>query len=801
MSDKNYVDVLIVGAGLSGIGMACYLKKLQPTKSFALLEARAATGGTWDFFRYPGIRSDSDLHTFGYEFKPWLDKKAIARGPAILAYLRETAQEHQLEQAIRLNHKVESASFDSGAALWTVNVLRIDTQERFQMRSRWLISAAGYYRYDGGHMPEFAGMESFQGRIVHPQSWPQDLDYAGRKMVVVGSGATSITLVPALAEKAAHVTMLQRTPTYVMGLPSEDHIANWLNKWLPTSTAYALTRRKNMALARMIWNYCRKHPDKARARIRKFNARALPEGYPVDEHFNPPYNPWDQRLCLAPDGDFFKAIRKGKAEIVTDQIERFTADGVLLRSGKTVQADIVVTATGMNLLPFGGMQLQVDGVPVDLSNSVAFKGMMLSGIPNFGIIIGYTNASWTLKVGPLCEHFCRVLDYMDRHDQQICVPRLPSPDMPTRPLLDFGAGYVQRSLSALPRQGMRHPWLMSMDYREDIKVLRHGPVEDECLHFSKATQGVAEAFSDEDQFCDLPSGIRLCYRVQGDANATPLILVAGLGLQLQSWPAMLIQRLVDSGYRVITLDNRDVGRSSRATFRPMRSSDLLRSRFRDEAYAVEDMAKDVLGLMAHLHIETAHVVGMSMGGMIGQSMASMAPEKLLSLTSIFSTTGARSVGQPAFSTKLRLMKKSPRNRQEYIDNFASMMRHIGPPTFDRYEAKVRAQTGNSWDRGDGARAHHGVLRQIEAIMKSGDRTKALQKISTPTLVIHGDKDLMVHPSGGAATAKAIQGSTFVQLEGMGHFIPEHLVPKLVELIDGLARRSGHGGRLQEEQQA
>ncbi len=487
-SSAEHTDVLIVGAGLSGIGAAYYLQKELPSKSYVILEARDATGGTWDLFRYPGIRSDSDLHTFGYEFKPWVNDKAIAGADSILSYLRQAAAENGIDGKIRFQHKVLRAAWSSEEARWSVDVEQVATGDIKRMTCNWLFAAAGYYRYDEGFTPHFEGVEQFKGPVIHPQHWPEHLDYAGKRVLVIGSGATAVTLVPAMTDKAAHVTMLQRTPTYVMSLPAEDPIANGLRKVLPAKMAYALTRRKNIALQRGVWRFCQKYPKAARGVIRYLNKKALPEGYPVDEHFNPPYNPWEQRLCAVPDGDLFRAIRRGKASVVTDHIQTFTEKGVALKSGRALEADIIVTATGLNLQLFGGIQLSVDGQAVDMSHQVAFKGMMLSGVPNFAFAIGYTNSSWTLKVGLLCEHFCRLLAHMDQHGQAICRPELPTPDMPTRPLLDFGAGYVQRAIKTLPRQGVGAPWLMSMDYRLDAQVLRDGPVEDPCLRFSTHTQ-------------------------------------------------------------------------------------------------------------------------------------------------------------------------------------------------------------------------------------------------------------------------------------------------------------------------
>lgn len=484
----EHTDVLIIGAGLSGIGAAYYLQRDQPGKSFVILESRGASGGTWDLFRYPGIRSDSDLHTFGYEFKPWVNDKAIADGPDILAYLRETAAENGIDRHIRYHRKVVSAAWSSADARWTVQVQHTDTGETHTIVCKWLFSAAGYYRYDQGFTPRFEGIEQFKGQVIHPQHWPEDLNYRGKRVVVIGSGATAVTLIPSMAKEAQHVTMLQRTPTYVMTLPAKDPIANLARKLLPADKAYAFARRKNIGLQRGIWRFCQKYPKAARRIIRFVNKASLPKDYPVDVHFNPPYNPWEQRLCAVPDGDLFKSIKAGKASVVTDHIDTFTAGGIRLKSGQELPADIIVTATGLNLQLFGGITLTVDGEPVDLSKKVAFKGMMLSDLPNFAFIVGYTNSSWTLKVGLLCEHFCRLLAHMDQHGHAVVRPRLPSPDMPTRPLLDFGAGYVQRALAHLPRQGTSGPWVMAMDPNHDAQVLRHGPIEDPCLVFDKAVR-------------------------------------------------------------------------------------------------------------------------------------------------------------------------------------------------------------------------------------------------------------------------------------------------------------------------
>jgi monooxygenase len=487
----EHLDVLVVGAGISGIGAGRYLTTELPATSFAVLEARAASGGTWDLFRYPGIRSDSDLHTFGYEFKPWRDEQSIADAPRILAYLRETITENGLDAHIRYHHRVLAASWSTADARWTVDVERTDTGERLQLSAGWLFCAGGYYRYDEGFTPVFPGRERFRGPIVHPQHWPEDLDYAGKRVLVIGSGATAVTLVPAMAETAGHVTMLQRTPSYVMPVPRNDALADRLRALLGEERAFALTRRKNIARGIGIWKFCQKYPKAARRLIRWVNTKQLPEGYPVDEHFNPPYDPWDQRLCAVPDGDLFRAIRNGTADVVTDRIETFTENGVLLASGRELEADVIVTATGLNVQAIGGISLTVDGEPVHLPDTVAYKGMMLSGVPNFALAIGYTNSSWTLKIGLLCEHFCRLLAYMDAHGYDVARPEPSDPDMPTRPFLDFAAGYIQRAVDQLPRQGDRMPWLTSMSYSSDVKLLRADSVTDPELHLSRASRPAA----------------------------------------------------------------------------------------------------------------------------------------------------------------------------------------------------------------------------------------------------------------------------------------------------------------------
>lgn len=480
----DHVDVLIIGAGLSGIGAACHLQRACPGKTFAILEARDAIGGTWDLFRYPGVRSDSDMFTLGYAFRPWQEAKAIADGPSILRYIRDTARDHGVDRAIRFHHKVERAAWSSADARWTVVARRTDTGEAVTLTCGFLFACAGYYRYDQGYRPRFEGEDRFRGRIVHPQHWPEDLDYTGKRVVVIGSGATAVTLVPAMAERAAHVTMLQRSPTYIVSVPARDRIADALRARLPPKVAYPLVRAKNVLVSMALYQLSRRAPGAMRALIRRGVVDNLPAGYDVDRHFKPSYQPWDQRLCLVPDADLFKAVSAGKADVVTDRIARFTETGIALASGAELPADLIVTATGLTLQMMGGATLAVDGKPVVPSETVGYKGMMLSGVPNFALALGYTNASWTLKCDLCAEYVCRLLDHMDARGFRSATPRAPDPGEPRAPFLDLASGYVQRSIDELPRQGARPPWRLHQNYLRDVHMLRHGALDDEGMAFA-----------------------------------------------------------------------------------------------------------------------------------------------------------------------------------------------------------------------------------------------------------------------------------------------------------------------------
>ncbi|MEU9837280.1 NAD(P)/FAD-dependent oxidoreductase [Streptosporangium sp. NPDC048047] len=542
----EHIDVLIVGAGLSGIGAAAHLRRECPRKSLAILESRGAIGGTWDLFRYPGIRSDSDMFTLGYSFRPWTDARSIADGPSIRSYVADTAREYGLGRHIRFHLRVTHASWSSETARWTVTAVRTgpgehgpghetghgaedgsghgtgggsgaghgkgsgegieegaeeasggdagrgpedgpggpgdsgDSGETVTLTCSFLMACTGYYRYDEGYRPALPGEHDFRGPIVHPQHWPDDLDHTGRRVVVIGSGATAVTLVPALAEKAEHVTMLQRSPTYVAAVPSRDRLADRIRRHLPARTAYRIVRWKNVLFSMAVYRLSRRRPKLVKALLRRGAAVALPAGFDVDTHFAPSYDPWDQRLCAVPDGDLFRAVREGRADVVTDHIERLTPDGVTLRSGRRLPADIVVTATGLNLLAIGGMRLSVDGRDVELPRTLAYKGMMLSGVPNFSLTVGYTNASWTLKADLVSRYVCRLLRHMDAHGHRAVTP--VAPDLEDRdalaPLIDLKSGYVLRSAGLLPRQGPEAPWRLYQNYLRDVRLMRSGPVTD-----------------------------------------------------------------------------------------------------------------------------------------------------------------------------------------------------------------------------------------------------------------------------------------------------------------------------------
>ena len=485
----EHVDVVVVGAGLTGISAGYHLQTMSPDRSYVILEGRDTLGGTWDLFRYPGIRSDSDMHTLGYSFKPWTAAKSIADGPSILQYVQDTSVEYGIDKSIRFKHLVTKAEWSTDEARWTVTATRKDTNETVQMSCNFLFMCSGYYSYKGGYTPEFAGLDRFKGQIVHPQKWPEDLDYAGKRIIVIGSGATAMTLVPAMAQTAAHITLLQRSPTYVVSRPDSDPVANRLRKFLPTKMAYSVTRLKNTTMQQIVYKRTRVKPLEIKALLLGGVRAELGPDYDVDKHFTPKYNPWDQRLCLVPNGDLFASIRSGKATMVTDTIANFTETGITLASGETLEADIIVTATGLNLVTLGEMDFVVDGKPVDFAKTWSYKGFGYSGVPNMGSVFGYINASWTLRADLICTYVCRLLNHMKETGTEICVPELreSDKDMPERPWIDsFTSGYMERSMHKFPRQSDREPWINPQNFKRDKKMFRKSPIEDGAMRFTKS---------------------------------------------------------------------------------------------------------------------------------------------------------------------------------------------------------------------------------------------------------------------------------------------------------------------------
>jgi len=475
---NEHVDVLVVGAGISGVSAAHHLQTQCPEKSFLILEGRDSIGGTWDLFKYPGIRSDSDMYTLGFSFRPWRDPKAIADGPSIMSYLRGAVEDGGLQDKIRFGRKVVKAQWSSQEARWELTVLNTQNKQEETLTCGFVHMCTGYYNYEQGHRPAFPGEKNFKGPVIHPQFWPVDLDYENKKVVVIGSGATAVTLVPAMAEKAAKVTMLQRSPTYIVSMPAENALANWARRNLPAKLAYGLTRWRNVLVNRLMFWYCRRFPEKAKKLLLKGVRAELPSGFDIEKHLTPHYNVWDQRVCLAPDGDFFTALRAGKADIVTDRIESFTKRGVKVASGAEIEADIIVSATGLDLQFFGGVNIQVDNKAVLAKDTITYKGMMFSGVPNFALSSGYTNASWTLKCDLTSAYVCRLLNHMDRKGYTEARPELDWAKMEVAPLLDFTSGYVVRKLDELPKQGTVTPWRLHQNYLLDIMMLRMGRVTD-----------------------------------------------------------------------------------------------------------------------------------------------------------------------------------------------------------------------------------------------------------------------------------------------------------------------------------
>jgi monooxygenase len=490
----EHLDVLIVGAGLSGVGAACHLKRLCPGKRVAILEGREALGGTWDLFRYPGIRSDSDMYTLGYNFKPWSDPQAIADGPSIRRYIEDTAREHGVDRLIRYRHRVLEADWCSASATWQLLVQRGDEAEPLRMSCQFLMMCTGYYRYEAGYTPDFAGREDFQGDFIHPQLWPEHFDPSGKRILVIGSGATAVTLVPALAERAARVTMLQRSPSYVINLPQRDGLSNALRRVLPETWVYRLARGRNVSLQLLFYRLAKACPNLVRRLLLGLARRQLGAGFDM-RHFSPAYKPWDQRVCAVPNGDLFRVLRQGKAAVVTAEIERFTAGGVQLKNGEELPADVIVSATGLQLQLFGGIAVRVDGAPFEAPRSMGYRGIMLRDLPNLAVILGYTNASWTLKADLSSEYFCRLIRHLDAIGMRQATPRDTTGDVRPAPFLDLKSGYIERAAHLLPAQGDRAPWRLHQNYALDLALLRYGKLEDGYLQFSQPSAAQDEALA------------------------------------------------------------------------------------------------------------------------------------------------------------------------------------------------------------------------------------------------------------------------------------------------------------------
>jgi cation diffusion facilitator CzcD-associated flavoprotein CzcO len=488
-ASSEHVDVLVVGAGISGIGAGYHLNTMCPSRTYAILEGRTDIGGTWDLFRYPGVRSDSDMHTLGFRFKPWTEAKAIADGPDILRYLHSTMNEFDIARHIRFGHLVKRAQWSSETSQWSVEVERVGTGDTVTFTCGFLFMCSGYYSYREGFTPEFPGRERFRGEVIHPQKWTNDVSYSGKRVVVIGSGATAITLVPAMAKDAAHVTMLQRSPTYIAARPDVDAFANALRKYLPSKIAYAITRLKNTKYQQLVYQRSRTHPDKVKEILLKGVREQLGPDYDIEKDFTPTYNPWDQRLCLAPNGDFFQAMRDGRASVVTDTIDTFDETGIVLSSGEHLDADVIVTATGLQLVTLGEVQFEVDGKPVDFAQTWTYKGVAYSGVPNLASSFGYINASWTLRSDLTCEYVCRLLNHMAKTGTTQCTPCLRDVDqnMPESPWIDsFSAGYMRRVMHLFPRQGNHAPWINPQNFARDKKMFRRAPLDDGAMQFTKA---------------------------------------------------------------------------------------------------------------------------------------------------------------------------------------------------------------------------------------------------------------------------------------------------------------------------
>jgi cation diffusion facilitator CzcD-associated flavoprotein CzcO/pimeloyl-ACP methyl ester carboxylesterase len=792
---SEHVDVLIVGAGLSGIGFASRLKREVPGKSFTVLESRGAVGGTWDLFRYPGIRSDSDMYTLGYSFRPWAGAKAIADGDSIREYIEATVADEGLEARIRLNHRVVSAEWSSDTALWTVTAVPTsdaeyrrddpasDAGQSITFTCSFLSVCSGYYRYDEGFTPAIEGADSFAGPIVHPQHWPADLDYEGKQVVIIGSGATAVTLVPSMAKSAAKVTMLQRSPTYIAPVPARDHLADRLRGKLPAQLAYDVVRAKNILFSMFTYQLSRRRPETMKALLRKSAVAKLPAGFAVDTHLAPSYEPWDQRLCAIPNGDLYRAISAGTADIVTDTISRITPDGIDLASGRSIPADVIVTATGLNLLVMGGMTLTVDGEPVEVGQTLTYKGMMLDGVPNFALTVGYTNASWTLKADLVAGYICRVLKYLDRTNLQWVAPKAPAgvADAELTSLIDLKAGYILRGADKLPRQGTGSPWRLHQNYVRDFALLRAGKLTDH-VRFGRRGQLVAagrDAAEARPDPLGLPgtghitvAGTRLRYRKTG--SGSPLLLLHGIGQSLDDWSEQ--HERLSARHTVYSVDLPGFAYSDRVSGRATLA----------KLAGILPAFLDALGVH-----EPLPVMGNSLGGAVAMKFAANHPDRVSALV----LANSAGFGQEV-TLVLRLLTVRPLAALLMRPDKAASLRTVQAVFYDK-ELVTDARVAHAFALSQRA-AHRqtvvdiardlGTIVGIRAAWRK-ELVDALAASDIPTLVVWGDHDHILPFSHlGAATAALPRAESHVFAK-TGHMPQIERPDEFAGVVEGfLARR-------------
>ncbi|ROQ37008.1 cation diffusion facilitator CzcD-associated flavoprotein CzcO [Frondihabitans sp. PhB188] len=758
----EHVDVVIVGAGLSGIGAASRLKRSLPGKSFLVLESRGAVGGTWDLFRYPGVRSDSDMYTLGYSFRPWTDAKAIADGDSIRDYIRDTVSDEGLADRIRLHHRVVSADWSSAEAQWTITA-RVTGDgeaalgdETVTVTCSFLSVCSGYYRYDEGYSPAIPGAETFAGPIVHPQHWPADLDYEGKRVVIVGSGATAVTLVPSMAKAAEHVTMLQRSPTYISPVPSRDHLADRLRGRLPAKLAYDAVRLKNIGFSMLTYQLSRRRPDKMKAILRSSAVAKLPAGFAVDTHLAPTYEPWDQRLCAIPDGDLYRAISAGTADIVTDRIRTITPSGIALASGAELDADVIVTATGLNLLIMGGMAMTVDGEAVDYSKRLTYKGMMLDGVPNFSLTIGYTNASWTLKADLVAEYVVRLLRRLDRGGHDWVAPDAPDSvaSGEVGSLIDLQAGYVLRGIDQMPKQGASSPWRLHQNYVRDYGLLRVGRTGDH-VRFGRRGEAVSPR---EDDPLALPgtafitvAGTRLRYRVTGAGS--PVLLLHGIGQSLDDWTEQ--HELLAERHTVYSLDLPGFGYSAR---RPGRST-------LSTLAAILPAFLDAVGVAG-----AVPVLGNSLGGAVAMTFAVAHPTRVSELVLADSAgfgsevaLALRLVSVPPIGALLT--RPSRATSQQTVESVFYRKSLATPERVDHAFAlaQLPSHTRTLRDLAQDLGTFGGVRDEWREALLS-----ELRPLAIPTLVVWGDHDHVLPFSHLAAARAALPHATTHVFAKTGH---------------------------------